>query len=479
MRSPPSKPVSALNSTGAFVYIDAAAQWRRSRVARSSSSTTASQRAGPRRAAVQIARSHGARRVILAVPVARESVHELSEVADAVVAVSTPSPFDAIGAWYEHFTQTTDDEVRTLLDAAAPVLGTIRSTTIPSITARSEKAHVDDDPVGEDLPFDDEVLVASEWLRSRVISRSLAAARAGLVLFAHGSGSSRHSPRNQFVAAAHARSRARDLAVRPLVTRRGARARQRLRRRAVGGAVARGDAMGPTPTILRRSADRLFRGQYRGGAALWAASEDPTIAAVVSRGGRPDLASLRLHAVAHRPCSLSGATTRSCSGSTKKRLRAFSVSTESRSCRARRICSRNRELSKQPPMPLRTGSFGTCPASPPHTERRSRRRGARDAQSPEDGRRHECDAATTVVALRRKTGSAARRMRRDASAPSPPPARSGRRRLVPRERSPTRPECVGRHPRPAGAAPPSARSRKNLICRDPRPGRRRPGDPPR
>ena len=33
------------------------------------------------------------------------------------------------------------------------------------------------------------------------------------------------------------------------------------------------------------------------GAALWAAGEDPTIAAVVSRGGRPDLAGQRLHAV--------------------------------------------------------------------------------------------------------------------------------------------------------------------------------------
>ena len=74
---------------------------------------------GTARAAVEIARGHGARRVVLAVPVAApESVRELSEVADAVVAVDTPSPFFAIGAWYERFTQTTDEEVRALLGAA-------------------------------------------------------------------------------------------------------------------------------------------------------------------------------------------------------------------------------------------------------------------------------------------------------------------------------------------------------------------------
>jgi putative phosphoribosyl transferase len=75
---------------------------------------------GTARAALQIARSRGARTVVLAVPVAPpETVRELAEVADAVVAVRTPSPFFAIGEWYERFTQTTDDEVRTLLDTAA------------------------------------------------------------------------------------------------------------------------------------------------------------------------------------------------------------------------------------------------------------------------------------------------------------------------------------------------------------------------
>jgi putative phosphoribosyl transferase len=36
-----------------------------------------------------------------------------------VVCGRTPEPFHAVGAWYQDFTQTTDDEVRELLDRAA------------------------------------------------------------------------------------------------------------------------------------------------------------------------------------------------------------------------------------------------------------------------------------------------------------------------------------------------------------------------
>ena len=50
---------------------------------------------------------HGARRVVLAVPVAaRESVQELAGVADEVVVLATPSPFYAVGEWYAQFSQT-------------------------------------------------------------------------------------------------------------------------------------------------------------------------------------------------------------------------------------------------------------------------------------------------------------------------------------------------------------------------------------
>jgi putative phosphoribosyl transferase len=64
------------------------------------------------RAAVDVARAAGATEVVLAVPVAPAStVHELRDVADAVVVVATPEPFLAIGQWYRDFSPTTDDDV--------------------------------------------------------------------------------------------------------------------------------------------------------------------------------------------------------------------------------------------------------------------------------------------------------------------------------------------------------------------------------
>jgi putative phosphoribosyl transferase len=71
------------------------------------------------RAAIYVARAHGARRVVLAVPVApQETLEELAPVADAEVCVASPQPFVAIGQWYQDFRQTTDAEVTQLLAEA-------------------------------------------------------------------------------------------------------------------------------------------------------------------------------------------------------------------------------------------------------------------------------------------------------------------------------------------------------------------------
>jgi len=54
--------------------------------------------------------------VIVAVPVApRETCAALAREVDAVVCARTPEPFRAVGAWYDRFDQTSDDEVRALL----------------------------------------------------------------------------------------------------------------------------------------------------------------------------------------------------------------------------------------------------------------------------------------------------------------------------------------------------------------------------
>jgi predicted phosphoribosyltransferase len=70
-------------------------------------------------AAVRAVREQGAQRVIVAVPVgAPETCRRLAEEADDVVCALTPEDLWAVGAWYERFNQTTDDEVRRVLEAS-------------------------------------------------------------------------------------------------------------------------------------------------------------------------------------------------------------------------------------------------------------------------------------------------------------------------------------------------------------------------
>lgn len=70
------------------------------------------------RAAAQAVKQQKPKRLIVAVPVgAPETCRELNEVADEVVCARTPMPFSAVGQWYLNFEQTSDEEVRALLNA--------------------------------------------------------------------------------------------------------------------------------------------------------------------------------------------------------------------------------------------------------------------------------------------------------------------------------------------------------------------------
>ena len=76
------------------------------------------------RAACQVARAHGAARVILAVPVApRGSVAALADAADEVICLESPEPFFAIGQWYADFAQCSDADVIRLLRQAVLARG--------------------------------------------------------------------------------------------------------------------------------------------------------------------------------------------------------------------------------------------------------------------------------------------------------------------------------------------------------------------
>jgi putative phosphoribosyl transferase len=129
------------------------------------------------RAACQVARAHGAARVVLAVPLAPQaSLDALARVADEVVCAEVPEPFLAIGQWYLDFAQTADAEVVDLL-------------------RRADKGQGADD--GTPTERDVIVLAGTVPLPGRLTVPDRVR---GVVVFAHGTGSSRSSPRNMFVA---------------------------------------------------------------------------------------------------------------------------------------------------------------------------------------------------------------------------------------------------------------------------------------
>jgi putative phosphoribosyl transferase len=226
------------------------------------------------RAACQIARARGAAHIVLAVPVApREWTERLGEDADELVCVHTPWDFHAIGQFYADFSQTDDDEVVACLGEAL---------ARPVNTGWTEPRHA--------LPEDREVDVEAGVMVLRG-QLTVPEGAVGVVVFAHGSGSSRDSPRNRFVADGLNRAGLGTLLF-DLLTEEEETNRANVF---------------DTELLARRLADATgwLRGQpeteglavgYFGAstgaaAALWAAAEPGArIGAVVSRGGRPDLA---------------------------------------------------------------------------------------------------------------------------------------------------------------------------------------------
>ena len=221
------------------------------------------------RAACDVVRAEGAAKVVLAVPVAPPGWRQrLRGAADEFVCVDTPSRFSAIGQFYVDFSQTSVDEVVACLRAAETPAG------------RDEEVEV---RVGHRVRLGGHLHVPE--------------AAAGVVVFAHGSGSSRHSPRNQYVAGVLHRAGLGTLLFDLLTTAEGDdRAKVfdiGLLAQRLGAATRwlRADAGGTLPV-------GYFGASTGAAAALSAAAEPGTdVAAVVSRGGRPDLAGPGLGAV--------------------------------------------------------------------------------------------------------------------------------------------------------------------------------------
>lgn len=230
------------------------------------------------RAACQVARAQGAQRVVLAVPVgAPSAVAALREEADAVVCIEQPPWFRAVGQWYGNFRQTTDDQVMELLRKAARRETPVAVADPP---AKDEEVEV----LAGNVPLEGHLTVPEHC--------------PGVVLFAHGSGSSRHSPRNRQVAGVLNEAGIGTLLF-DLLTH-----DEELDRRYVFDIELLADRLIEATRWLRAQPGfelapiGYFGASTGAAAALWAAADSRTdVAAVVSRGGRPDLAGKQLRAV--------------------------------------------------------------------------------------------------------------------------------------------------------------------------------------
>jgi len=199
--------------------------------------------------------------------------------ADEVVCLTVPEPFIAVGRFYQQFSGISDAEVIDLLRE--------RNADAPDLPAKNLIVHV---PSGASV-MEGELVIP-------------VAAR-GLVLFAHGSGSSRHSPRNRFVAAALNTLGFATLLLDLLtpIEDRYVSARfdiSLLTTRLIAAL----DWSSQEPYLLQLPVG-LFGASTGAAAALRAAATRPEkVNAVVSRSGRPDLAGAAILATVHTPTLL-------------------------------------------------------------------------------------------------------------------------------------------------------------------------------
>ncbi len=226
------------------------------------------------RAALIALKRQGAEKIVLALPVApRDALAVVAAQADSVVCLNPVQHFRGVGSFYRDFHQLTDEETTGLLrqawaahdaaqgpDPAAPLA---REVTIPPLGLVGDLV----------IPPDPR----------------------GIIVFAHGSGSSRHSPRNKFVATRLNETGFATLLL-DLLTPEEEKDRQNVFDIALlAQRVIEASAWISSEPGLAELPLGLFGASTGAAAALVAASElKGRVSAVVSRGGRPDLAGRHL-----------------------------------------------------------------------------------------------------------------------------------------------------------------------------------------
>jgi putative phosphoribosyl transferase len=245
-------------------------------------------------AAGRAARERAAARVVLAAPViAASSEPELRSDFDEVVAVELPEPFLAVGLWYERFGQISDEQVlECLRRGREPPGAKVGEELFDGVWIGPESGDPPSRAEEETLaiPFDNPRF-GRGVLEADLV---LPVEAKGLVVFVHGSGSTRHSPRNRLVARAMQRAGFATLLFDLLTPA------EAVEDEATGLLRFNIDLLTTRVVSVTRWLSALprtrglrlcyFGASTGAAAALAAAAEVPEhVAAVVSRGGRPDL----------------------------------------------------------------------------------------------------------------------------------------------------------------------------------------------
>lgn len=212
-------------------------------------------------AAVAVARRMGADQVILAVPVgSKDAVAHMRELADDVHCLQSPYGFRAVGEFYDDFSQVGDEEVREFLrgplrqEVSIPVPGPGAAIRLPGMLT---------------IPREPQ----------------------GVVVFAHGSGSSRLSPRNLKVSDALVFGGMATVLFDLLTTAEEPDRRMVFDIESLADRLVHAVDWAVEQPMIRGLSVGLFGASTGAAAALVAAAERPgRVGAVVSRGGRPDLA---------------------------------------------------------------------------------------------------------------------------------------------------------------------------------------------
>jgi putative phosphoribosyl transferase len=238
-------------------------------------------------AAIWALRQMKPKKLVVAVPVAPSSTCEwLRQLVDELVVTYVPNQFYAVGQFYDHFSQVSDTEVISLLRQADDLL--VKETSSSDCTEAEVCVHPEAGcPQRElEIPIGEVILKGSLGLPKNP---------KGIVLFAHGSGSSRHSPRNRYVAGV-LQSQGLATLLFDLLThdeeafdrRTGA---LRFDIEFLADRLIRATQWVMRNPDLRELPVSYFGASTGAAAALVAAARlRGRIAAVVSRGGRPDLA---------------------------------------------------------------------------------------------------------------------------------------------------------------------------------------------